>query len=141
MQQRFQLADGPQRNDRYADTFKQQMAQLGADADWRKLSDAQREKLVGDHHLESLKPVELATPAQLQDALDDCSLQHWIARIEALPSRFEAARKAAVKLLKPNVVHVAIPRRTLNDDSELKSWLAEVEALLSQAVQKGPVSL
>jgi hypothetical protein len=35
-----------------------------------------------------------------------------------------------VQLLKPNVVHVALPKRTLNDEAELKAWLAEVEALL-----------
>jgi len=125
----------------YTDTFKRQMALLQADADWSKLTDAQREKLVQDHHLQPIEPIELATPAQLQDALDDCSLRRWIDRTEALPSRFEAARKAAVQLLKPNVVHVAIPRRTLNDDAELKVWLTEVEALIREKLNSGPVSL
>lgn len=125
----------------HTDLATQQMALLQADADWRKLTDTQREKLVQDHQLEPLKPIELATPAQLQDALDDCSLEHWVARTEALPSRFEAARKAAVQLLKPNVVHVAIPRRTLNDDAELKAWLSEVETLIRAKLKTGPVSL
>jgi hypothetical protein len=125
----------------YTDTFGHQMALLKADADWVKLTDAQRDQLAKNHHLEPLKPLDLATAAQLQDALDDCSLQHWISRTEALPSRFEAARKAAVQLLKPNVVHVAIPRRTLNDDAELKAWLAEVETLIRDKLKSGPVSL
>jgi hypothetical protein len=46
-----------------------------------------------------------------------------------------------VQLLKPNVVHVAIPRRTLNDDGELKAWLTEVEALIREKLKSGPVSL
>jgi len=84
----------------------------------------------------------LGTPAQLQDALDDCDLDHWVAKADALPSRFEAARMAAVHLLEPNVVHViSLTRRTLNSPDELKAWLAEVEQLLSARLQQGPVSL
>ena len=85
--------------------------------------------------------VVLGTPEQLQDALDDCDLDHWVSKTQALPSRFEAARHAAVLLLKPNVVHVVIPRRTLNDAAELKAWLAEVESLISEKLKGGPVSL
>ncbi len=125
----------------YTDLATQQMALLQADADWRKLTDTQREQLAQDHHLEPLKPIELATPAQLQDALDDCSLEHWVARIEALPSRFEAARLAAVQLLKPNVVHLSLPRRTLNNAEELKTWLVDVERLVSEKLLQGPVVL
>jgi len=46
-----------------------------------------------------------------------------------------------VQLLKPNVVHVAIPRRTINDQAELKAWLLEVEALLQDKLKQGPVAL
>jgi hypothetical protein len=77
----------------------------------------------------------------LQDALDDCDLDHWVSKTQALPSRFEAARHAAVQLLKPNVVHVSLPKRTLNDQTELKAWLAEVEQLMSERLQHGPVTL
>ena len=44
-------------------------------------------------------------------------------------------------LRKPNVVHVPLPKRTLNDEAELKTWLAEVESLLSAKLKTGPVSL
>lgn len=78
------------------------------------------------------------TPEQLQDALDDCDLEHWVSKTQALPSRFEAARHAAVQLLKPNVVHVALPKRTLNDEAELKAWLTDVEQLLTEKLKRGP---
>ena len=61
--------------------------------------------------------------------------------MQALPSRFDAARLAAVERLKPNVVRVTLPRRTLNDAAELQVWLAEVEALLAEKLQTGPVAL
>ncbi len=70
-----------------------------------------------------------------------CTLDHWISKTQALSSRFDAARHAAVQLLKPNVVHVHIPKRTLNNEAELKTWLAEVEQLLTAKLKDGPVAL
>jgi hypothetical protein len=46
-----------------------------------------------------------------------------------------------VQLLKPNVVHVALPKRTLNDEAEMRAWLAEVAALLQSRLKNGPVAL
>ena len=121
--------------------FEQQKTHLDADADWKKLSDVQRAELTARHHLESLKTPDLASPEQLQDALDDCTLQHWISKTQALGSKFEAARHAAVHLLKPNVVYVPLPKRTLNNALELKAWLGEVEQLLTDKLKNGPVTL
>jgi hypothetical protein len=125
----------------FEQTWQQQHSQLQADADWNKLPDAQRADLTGKHNLSAPVALQLGTPEQLQDALDDCDLGHWAAKVQALPSRFEAARHAAVQLLKPNVVHVALPKRTLNDEAELQAWLAEVQALLQAKLQQGPVAL
>lgn len=52
-----------------------------------------------------------------------------------------ADRHSAVLLLKPNVVHVTIPKRTLNNQDELKTWLIEVEQLLTDKLKNGPVAL
>ncbi|WP_186177578.1 BREX system P-loop protein BrxC [Burkholderia gladioli] len=125
----------------YEHVFSQQQAQLQADADWAKLTDVQRSELTQTHHLNTPTTIALGTPDQLQNALDECDLDHWMTRTQALTSRFEAARQAAVQLLKPNVVHVTIPRRTLNDEAELKTWLVEVEALLAEKLKQGPVAL
>ena len=97
--------------------FAHQQAQLAADSDWARLSPAQSDQLAAAHHLQLAKVPDLATPAQLQDALDDCTLQHWISKTQALPSKFESARHAAVTLLKPNVVYVPLPKRTLNNEA------------------------
>jgi hypothetical protein len=127
--------------DAFAQTHSQQQAQLNADADWAKLSEAQRAELTQAHHLTAPAVIALGTAEQLQDALDDCTLDQWVDKTQALSSRFEAARHAAVQRLKPNVVHVALPKRTLNDEAELKAWLAEVEALLTTKLKQGPVAL
>ena len=125
----------------YVSAFDQQQAHLAADADWNKLEVVQRAQLTQAHHLSPLQPVELATSEQLQDSLDDCNLDHWISKTQALGNRFDAARHSAVQLLKPNVVHVVIPKRTLNNEAELKVWLAEVEQLLAEKLKSGPVAL
>jgi hypothetical protein len=125
----------------YSAAFENQHALLSSDADWNKLTETQRGQLARDHHIEPLAPVDLSSPEALQDVLDECNLQHWISKTQALPSRFEAVRHAAVQLLKPNVVHVSIPKRTLNDEGELKDWLNEVEQLLIEQLKKGPVAL
>lgn len=124
----------------FQQAYQLQQTQLDLDADWRKLSDAQRSDLSAQHHLAAPAALQLGTPEQLQDALDDCDLDHWVSKTQALPSRFEAARHAAVQLLKPNVVHVALPKRTLNDEAELTAWLAEVQALLADKLKHGPVT-
>jgi hypothetical protein len=125
----------------FEQAFQQQWEQLQADADWNKLTDNQRAELSAKHSLFAPEALQLSTPEQLQDALDDCDLDHWVSKTQALPSRFEAARHAAVQLLKPNVVHVALPKRTLNDEAEVKAWLAEVELLLNTKLKQGPVAL
>ena len=127
--------------DGFEKAFHQQQSLLHADADWLKLSEEQRAALVSAHHLSAPSPLPLGTSDQLQDALDDCDLEHWVSKTQALPSRFEAARHAAVQLLKPNVVYVALPKCTLNDEAELKAWLAGVETLIREKLASGPVSL
>ncbi|OHX35192.1 hypothetical protein BJL95_01210 [Methylomonas sp. LWB] len=125
----------------FQQTFDQQQALLQADADWNKLTEPQQAELIAKHNLKSSGALEIGTPEQLQDALDDCDLDHWVSKTQALPNRFEAARHAAIQLLKPNVVHVALPKRTLNDEAELKAWLLEVEALLNDKLKQGPIAL
>jgi hypothetical protein len=127
--------------DGFRQAYDQQWALLQADADWNKLSESQRTDLIAKHNLAPLEPVALGSPGDLQDALDTCDLDHWVSRTQALSSRFEAVRHAAVMLLKPNVVHVALPKRTLNDEAELNAWLTEVEALLQAKLKQGPVAL
>ena len=125
----------------FQQAYAQQQTMLKGDADWNKLSGSQQTELSAKHHLSAPTPPLLGTYEQLQDALDDCDLDHWASKTQALSSRFESARHAAVQLLKPNVVHVPLPKRTLNNDAELKTWLEEVEALIAAKLKVGPVSL
>src|SRR3546814_20234817 len=89
--------------DAVGSTYEQQKAQLEADADWNRLSADQQASLKAQHSLSAPEHPQLGTAEALQDALDTCELEHWVSRTQALPSRFDAARPAAVQLLNPNV--------------------------------------
>ena len=126
--------------DAYRAEYEQQMAQLDADSTWQKLDDAQRSELIRAHHIDAPASLDISTAEKLADALDDCDLQRWIERTQALTTRFAVVRMDAAKLLKPNVVQVKLPQRTLNDVDEVRAWLAEVEQLLLAQVAKGPLT-
>ncbi|WP_407278229.1 BREX system P-loop protein BrxC [Aromatoleum evansii] len=127
--------------DAYRCEYEQQMAQLDADSNWQKLDATKRGELIAAHHIDAPKGIDLTTAEKLSDALDACDLQRWIERTQALATRFSAVRMNAAKLLKPNVIQVKLPQRTLNDADEVKAWLVEVEGLLLGKIQQGPIAL
>jgi hypothetical protein len=126
--------------DAYRAEHEAQMAQLEADSNWQKLDGEKHAELIRAHHIDPPVTLDLSTAEKLADALDDCDLQRWIERTQALTTRFAAVRMDAAKLLKPNVVQVKLPQRTLNDADEVRAWLAEVEQLLLAQVAKGPLT-
>lgn len=129
------------RMDAYRSEYEAQTAELAADSNWQKLDDTKRSELLAAHHIEPPVAVDISTGEMLSDALDECGLNRWIERTQALSTRFAAVRMDAARLLKPNVVQVRLPQRTLNDHGEVRAWLDEVEALLLASIEKGPIAL
>jgi hypothetical protein len=125
----------------FGQVLELQQAQLQADPDWNNLTDIQRADLSAKYNLIAQKVPPLSTPEQLKETLSECDLEHWEDKILALPSQFQAARYAAVQLLKPSAIHVVLPKRTLNNQTELSIWLTEVETLINDKLKKGPVTL
>jgi hypothetical protein len=123
----------------YKDEYDQQTAGLHADANWQKLDGKQQAKLIADHHIDKPESPAISTAEELQDALDDCNLDRWIERTQALRTRFDSVRLEAARLLMPTVKRVSLPSRTLNSAEEVKVWLAEAEAALLNQLADGPV--
>jgi hypothetical protein len=123
----------------YQSEYDRQTAWLAADHNWHELDAEQQARLIADHHIAAPESADLSTPEKLQDTLDECSLQRWIERTQALRTRFDSVRLDAARLLMPTVQQVTLPSRTLNDVEEVKIWLAEVEAVLFEQVANGPV--
>ena len=86
-----------------------------------------------------VKAISLSTTDELVDALEECDLQRWIERTQALRSRFDALRMAAAQLLEPKVTHVPLPKRTLKTEEDVQAWLHEAEQLLNERLKLGPI--
>lgn len=123
----------------YAREYEAQMAGLITDAHWQILDAEQRNRLIGDQHIEPPPTLDLSTTENLSDALDDCDLQRWSERTHALRNRFDVVRLEAARLLRPDVVRVHLPKRTLNTAEEVRVWVLEVETALLNRLQAGPV--
>lgn len=124
---------------RYRETHAAGMATLSADAAYVGLDPAAREALLDAHGLRAPAAVPTASAEEVLAALDRCTLAAWGTRVEALPTRFQAARLEAAKRLEPQAVPVSLPRRTLRSPAEVDAWVDEVRALLAAKVASGPV--
>ena len=76
----------------YEEVFKREWGLLESDPDWIKINSEQKEKLIKEHHLTVIPNIEVKSAEEIQDALDECDIDHWVSRTQALPSRFNAAR-------------------------------------------------
>lgn len=123
----------------YTQEYAAQMAGLITDAHWQALNAEQQDRLIGDQHIEPPPSLDLSTAEKLGDTLNNCDLRRWIERTHALRNRFDAVRLEAARLLKPDVVRVHLPKRTLNTAEEVKTWVLDVERVLLERLQAGPV--
>lgn len=119
--------------------YGQRLAELEADSHWQQLDAARRQLILERRQLAELPAVSLASREDVIDSLESCSLEQWSDRTASLAARFESARQDAVKLLQPQVQHVALPKRTFENEAQLRQWLAEVEASLLAKLAEGPV--
>jgi hypothetical protein len=140
----------------YRKTFDAEMAELGQDANWQKLTTEQRQQILASHHLSEATPpapagkaaggegrglLDVSTPEKILDELERCSLSQWADRTQALKGRFDQARLDAAKRLQPKVARVDLPRRTLTDETELDAWLKEAEQRIRAKLKDGPVMI
>lgn len=125
----------------YAENFAAEMTTLEASRDWKALTDAQRQEVLGVAGIAARYDVGTGSVEAILSELRQCDLQRWQDRIEALPGRFAKMRQHAAKLLAPTVVSVNLPRGVLRTEEEVKQWLAEAERRLLDAVKANPVQV
>ena len=123
----------------YKEEYERETALLAADANWHKLDAKRQAQLIADHHIDAPEFPDISTADKLQDTLDECNLQRWIERTQAMKTRFDSVRLEAARLLMPTVKRVTLPSRTLHSVEEVKAWLAEAEAALFKQLASGPV--
>ena len=126
-------------HDEYQKVYDPLMSQLQLDANWLKLEEDKRQRILTNANVATVPAIATGTVDKIIASLEKMSLDIWRYRREALPSLFEQARLEAAKLLEPKVVQVNLPHRTLRTGDDTKAWLDEVELLLSEQLKQGPV--
>ena len=73
------------------------------------------------------------------ESLEECALEQWSDRTQALQSKFEQAREEAAQLLMPKAIRANLPKRTLETETDIQQWLIDAEKELKEKLVHGPV--
>lgn len=95
---------------------------------WSDLSPSDRESIIAESKLSPAAPPDVATEAQLLDALDATPLSAWQDRISLVPSRRDQARHRAALKLEPESVSVELPSATIKSADDLDAYVDELRA-------------
>lgn len=123
----------------FRQVYDLEAASLSSDATWQKLTPAQQNDILAAQGLTGVPAITTGTEAEVLESLTAMPLATWKDRREALPAKFAQARLAAVKLLEPKAVRVALPPRTLHNETEANDWLKQVETMVMEQLKNGPV--
>lgn len=119
--------------------WERHMGELEQDSNWQQLNDDQRRPLLAAQGISTIPETAASTLDEVLDALEQCPLNNWVSKTEALQVKFAQVRIEAARLLEPKVQRIDLPRRTLKTDAELDAWLKEAEAKLRAGLNDGPV--
>lgn len=127
------------RFDAYKSTYEQALSDIETDINWCKLDSAKQQELLQSRSITLPTQPSLKNAEEVLDALDQCGLEHWSERTEALQTKFNGTRADAAKLLQPKSVQAQLPRRMLEDEAAIDQWLEEARAELLAKLKQGPV--
>lgn len=125
--------------DQYKATYEQELIAIETDANWVKLEPAKQTELLTRRGIKSPEQPSLNSTSDVIDALDECTLEQWNDRREALKNKFESAREEAAQLLMPKAVRAQLPRATLETADDIDAWLDKAKQELEEKLKQGPV--
>ncbi len=123
----------------YKDVYEKALQSIESDANWIKLDAAQQQDLLTKRSIKIPVQPSLKTTDEVIESLEDCALEQWNDRTDALQSKFESAREEAAKLLLPKLVRANLPKRTLETEADIQQWLTDAEKELKEKLAQGPV--
>lgn len=127
------------RFDLYKDTYTTALNAIESDSNWCKLDSAKQQELLQKRNVTVPVQPNLNSADEVIDSLEQCAIEQWTDRTEALKTKFENAREEAAQLLLPKAVRAYLPKRTLEDEAAIKQWLVDAEIELRDKLKKGPV--
>lgn len=119
--------------------FDERMSELAASTVWQKLSNEQRNDVVGTVGIASPQTPDVSSTHALLDALDRRSLSAREADMYALGSRIQIAIERGAKILEPKVRRLAVKSATLASREDVDAWVEEQRQDLLKAIEQGPV--
>ncbi len=122
-------------------TFAREEAKLQSSAGWQKLTEDQRQQLVGQFNLRKPAVIAVGNEDEIVATLRENSLANRQTLIEALPQRFQSALEEATRILMPKATRVSLPTATISNEEELETWVGEVRNRVKEQLKKGPVIL
>lgn len=126
-----------QRLDAYQERYEQGLAALEGSDEWIRVEPERQAAILAGNHLRFLQAPAISGDRGLLSALEQQSLSQWDDAIAALDTRFEAARAAAIKLLEPETIEVALDRPLLRKPKDVETWLARTRSALLEHINQG----
>ena len=123
----------------YKNVYEQALKTIESDANWIKLDAAKQQALLTKRSIKAPIQPSLKTTDEVIESLEECTLEQWTDRTEALQSKFENAREEAAILLMPKALRANLPKRTLESEADIQQWLTDAEKELKEKLTKGPV--
>lgn len=118
------------RKKQYNAGYDLRMADLQANAYFKKLTPEQRHSILAKHQL-LVKPEIKSMDAQaLLHQLQKASLYTWDTKIAALPGQFQSALEEAILLSAPQAKTYSLPRKTISSQAEIDQYVAELKSEL-----------
>jgi len=119
--------------------YQQALAELAGNELWIRLSQMDRDEIIGDVGLLSPVKPDVSTDDALVNQLDTKPLSGIRTEIAALPARVAEAIEEAARKLEPKVRAITIEKTTLRSEDDVNAWVERQRTALIEAVKKGPV--
>ena len=122
---------------RYSQVYEEAMSKLVDSAIWIKLDPSHQARLLASRSIGSVPGIRVATENEVLLSLQECSLQDWQVRTDALPQRFADVLLAAAKLLEPQAVSYRPHSARLSDETEVDQYLTAMKEEIMKQIGAG----
>lgn len=124
------------RKEQFNALYDARMADLQANAYFKKLILEQKHSILAKHQLLVKPEIKALDAPALLNQLNKASLYTWDTKIAALPGQFQSVLEEAVLLSAPQAKTYSLPRKTITSQVEIESYVAELKSELENLLKE-----
>lgn len=124
------------RKEQFNALYDARMADLQANAYFKKLILEQKHSILAKHQLLVKPEIKALDAPALLNQLNKASLYTWDTKIAALPGQFQSVLEEAVLLSAPQAKTYSLPRKTITSQAEIESYVAELKSELENLLKE-----